>query len=273
MPSFPAHIDAMSSLILAPSLLLLFSTFIILFSLSSCLKQHPLDPFTPSEFTQIKTILEKSYPAYNISFQYVGLDEPEKSTVLSWNSKSNTKSPPPRRALVVTRINRQTHESIVDLSTRSVVSDVKIDDKHGYPLLNNEEQTAVSELPFTYKPFLQSIKKRGLNISQVVCTTFSVGWFGEKESRLSKLNCFYTNGTVNLYVTPVEGITVVVDLEEVKITKYSDSLVVPMPKPEGTEYQASKQKPPFGPRLNGATVLQSGGLGFKMDGNTVKYVY
>lgn len=55
-----------------------------------------------------------------------------------------------------------------------------------------------------------------------------------------------------------------------KITKYSDSLVVPMPKPEGTEYQASKQKPPFGPRLNGATVLQSGGLGFKMDGNTVK---
>ncbi|PRQ38659.1 putative primary-amine oxidase [Rosa chinensis] len=217
---------------MAPSLLLLFSAFIIVFSPSLCLKQHPLDSLTPSEFTQIKTILAKTYPAHNISFQYVGLDEPKKSTVLLWNSKSNTKSLPSRRALVVTRINRQTHKSIVDLSTSSVVTGLpqrlhpavlarlrnhspKRDCLHTSWFWSQTERTAVSELPFTYKPFLKSMKNRGLNISQVVCTTFSVGWFGENKSRLSKLNCFYTDGTVNLYVTPVEGITVVVDLEEV----------------------------------------------------------
>ncbi|KAK9933346.1 hypothetical protein M0R45_020546 [Rubus argutus] len=66
---------------------------------------------------------------------------------------------------------------------------------------------------------------------------------------------------INLYVTPVEGITVVVDLEEVKITKYSDNLVVPIPKrrnPRERSTRGSKQKPPFGPHLNGATVLLSG---------------
>ncbi|KAL6291976.1 hypothetical protein ACE6H2_000118 [Prunus campanulata] len=132
--------------ILAPSLLLLFSIFIT-FSPTSCLTHHhPLDSLTPSEFTHVKTIVEKSYPAQTLSFQYVGLDEPEKSTLLSWQSKpTTTKSPPPpRRALVVIRLNKQTLELIVDISARSIISTIKVDNQHGYPLLNDEEQSAAT---------------------------------------------------------------------------------------------------------------------------------
>ncbi|XP_050131504.1 amine oxidase [copper-containing] alpha 2, peroxisomal-like [Malus sylvestris] len=254
---------------LAPSLLVILSIFITLSSLTSC---HPLDPLTPSEFIHVKTIVQKSYPSQNLSFQYVGLDEPEKSTVLSWQSKP-TKTPPPlpRRALVVLRLKMKTLELIVDISTRSIVSKTEFDNKHGYPLLNNEEQSVATELPFKYKPFIQSIKKRGLNMSEVVCSTFSVGWFGEANTkRTIKINCFYKKDSVNLYVRPVEGITVAVDLDELKIVEYIDRFVAPVPKAEGTEYRASNQKPPFGPRLNGAPVM-SGDKGFKLDGNTVRW--
>ncbi|KAF9607627.1 hypothetical protein IFM89_037555 [Coptis chinensis] len=73
------------------------------------------------------------------------------------------------------------------------------------------------------------------------------------------------------YVRPLEGITVVVDLDEMKITKYYDRFTVPMPKVDGIEYQASKQKPPYGPRVNGVMVAQPDGPGFQIDGHMIRW--
>ncbi|VVA20884.1 PREDICTED: primary amine oxidase [Prunus dulcis] len=265
----------MASKVVTPALLLLLFSIFITFSPALCLKQHPLDSLTPSEFIHIKAIIHKAYPAQNLTFQYVGLDEPEKYTVLSWQSKSTTSTkspPPPRRALVVTRLNKQTHEIIVDLSTRSIVSSKVHNGANGLPVLTLDEQTYANELPFKHEPFIKSIRKRGLDISQIVCSGFSVGWFGEAKSRRTlKINCFYTNGTVNFYVRPVEGIALVVDLDEMEIIKYSDRFIVPVPKGEGTEYQASKQKPPFGPLLHGAPVVQSQEEGFSLEGHTIRW--
>ncbi|KAG6726754.1 hypothetical protein I3843_02G083500 [Carya illinoinensis] len=244
------------------------------FSLVSSHQHHPLDPLTRSEFTLVRTIVQKSYPSliHNLTFQYVGLDEPNKPRVLAWLSNPASK-PPPRRAFVITRLSKKSHEIVVDLSTRSIVSDV-VYDGNGYPLLTIAEQSAAITLPQTYEPFIESVKKRGLNLSDVVCSTFTVGWFGEVKisARVLKLQCFYTDhGTVNLYVRPVEGITLVVDLDEMKIVEYYDRFRAPVPKAEGTEYRASKLKPPFGPHLNGAAFLQPDGPGFKIDGHTVSW--
>uniref|UniRef100_A0A2N9EH32 Amine oxidase n=1 Tax=Fagus sylvatica TaxID=28930 RepID=A0A2N9EH32_FAGSY len=253
-------------------ILFLLLSFYIFSLVVSSHQHHPLDPLTPSEFTLVRTIVNKSHPStkHNITFQYIGLDEPDKPVLLSWLSNPKSK-PPPRRAFVITRLDKQSHEIIVDLSTRSIVSD-KIYHGHGYPLLTFDEQIVASELPQTYQPFLESIKKRGLNLSDVVCSDYSVGWFGEVESkRVLKLLCFYIDGSVNLYVRPLEGITLVVDLDEMKIVEYYDRFIVPVPKAEGTDYRASKQKPPFGPRLNGAVLVQPDGPGFKIDGHTVSW--
>ncbi|XP_062177589.1 amine oxidase [copper-containing] alpha 3, peroxisomal-like isoform X3 [Alnus glutinosa] len=128
------------------------------------------------------------------------------------------------------------------------------------------------ELAQTYEPFIKSINKRSLNLSYVVCSTYSIGWFGEvKSKRVLKLLCFYTDGTVNLYLRPLEGITLVVDLDEMKIVEYYDRFIVPVPKAEGTDYRASKQMPPFGLRLHGAAFVQPDGPGFKIDGHTVSW--
>uniref|UniRef100_A0A2N9EQU4 Amine oxidase n=1 Tax=Fagus sylvatica TaxID=28930 RepID=A0A2N9EQU4_FAGSY len=253
-------------------ILFLLLSFYIFSLVVSSHQHHPLDPLTPSEFTLVRTIVNKSHPStkHNITFQYIGLDEPDKPVLLSWLSNPKSK-PPPRRAFVITRLDKQSHEITVDLSTRSIVSD-KIYHGHGYPLLTFDEQIVASELPQTYQPFLKSIKKRNLNLSDVVCSTFTVGWFGEvKSKRVVKLLCFYIDGSVNLYVRPLEGITLVVDLDEMKIVEYYDRFIVPVPKAEGTDYRASKQKPPFGPRLNGAALVQPDGPGFKIDGHTVSW--
>ena len=172
------------ALILNLKPLLFLISFFTTISLISCSQHHPLDPLTPSEFVLVRTIVQKSYPTtsnYNLTFQYVGLDEPDKQTILSWKSKNSAKTPP-RRAFVITRFDKQTYEIIVDLSTSSLVSK-KVYQGHGFPSLTLEEQVVASQLPFTYPPFVESVEKRGLNISQVLCLPFTVGWFGEEKSK------------------------------------------------------------------------------------------
>lgn len=233
---------------------------------------HPLDPLTPSEFNLVKTIVQQSYPTttpHNLTFQYVALDEPNKPEILSWQS-SNPKTKPPRRAFVVARFQKHSLEITVDLSTHSIVS-TKVYQGHGYPMLTFGEQALVSQLPLTYEPFKKSLRKRGLDISQILCFSFTIGWFGEaKTKRNVNVKCYYTNGTANLYARPLEGVSMVVDLDDLKIVSYNDRYEIPVPKADGTEYRASKLKPPFGPKLKGIAVTQHDGPGFTIDGHSVR---
>lgn len=254
---------------------LLISTLFFFCTSASTIYQHPLDPLTPSEFKIVKTIVQKKYLATSpkLTFQYIGLDEPDKDIVLSWeysNPKTKTTTLPHRRAFVIARFKKQSLEITIDLSKRSIVS-TKVYTGHGFPMITFDEQDSVAELPFKFKPFIESVTKRGLNISQVVCSTASVGWFGETNSkRTLKLQCFYTQGSANLFARPLEGITFTVDLDERKILQYSDRANIPVPKAEGTEYVATKQNPPFGPTLLGAAFVQPNGPGFKIDGHSIR---
>ncbi|KAI9094747.1 hypothetical protein K1719_026553 [Acacia pycnantha] len=235
----------------AMELVLLFIITLVSTLSAVAIQTHPLDPLTPAEFNL-----------------------PDKQTILSWlSSKSKPKTQIPRRAFVVARFEKQSLEITVDLSTRSIAS-TKVYKGHGFPMMTFDEQSVASDLPFKYKPFIESVKKKGLDLSQVVCTTFSVGWFGQvKTNRILNIQCFYTNVTVNLYARPLEGITVVVDdLDEMKIVGYSDRMVAPVPKGEGTEYRASKLKPPFGPKLEGSAFWQPQGPGFEIHGHTIRLI-
>ncbi|XP_057467952.1 amine oxidase [copper-containing] alpha 3, peroxisomal-like isoform X1 [Actinidia eriantha] len=242
--------------------------------LTSTHQYHPLDPLTPSELSRVRTIVKGSNPSpdFNLTFHYVGLDEPDKQTILSWILDPCTKKPP-RRALVNTRAGKKTREIVVDLSKNSVISN-RVYDGDGYPMLTFEEQIAANKLAMSYAPFRASISKRGLKLEEVVCESFTIGWYGEKtgNNRVVRVMCYYLDGTVNLYMRPIEGITLTVDLDTMKIMKYYDRLMVPVPKAEGTEYRESEQKPPFVQSLKAITVLQPEGPSFSIDGNTVRWV-
>ncbi|XVF78253.1 hypothetical protein PTKIN_Ptkin14bG0115900 [Pterospermum kingtungense] len=249
----------------------LFSTLSII-SLSYQL-QHPLDSLTPNEFIQIKALVNQSYPTsnHNLTFHHVGLEEPNKQLVISWLENSST-TPPPRQAFVIARINHKTHEIIVDLSSKRIISD-QIYNGYGYPVLTFDEQNAASMLVFKYEPFLASISKRGLKIEEVVCEAFAVGWYGEKQKngRVVKVLSFYKDGTINMYMRPIETITMTVDLEEMKVLHFQDRFMIPVPKANGTDYRESEQRAPFGPQLKGITVVQPDGPSFTIDGNRVRW--
>ncbi|KAK4266352.1 hypothetical protein QN277_027292 [Acacia crassicarpa] len=263
---------------MAPTMELVLLFIIILVSTLSAgaIQTHPLDPLTPEEFNLVRTIISKSYPTSschaNLTFQYVGLDEPDKQTILSWlSSKSKPKIQIPRRAFVVARFEKQSLEITVDLSTRTIAS-TKVYKGHGFPLLTFDEEAMATLLPSKYKPFIESVKKRGLDLSQVVCTTYTVGWFGQvKTNRIVNVQCFYTKETANLYARPLEGISILVDLDEMKIVGYSDRMVAPVPTGEDTEYRSSKLKPPFGPKLKGSAFWQPHGPGFEINGHTIRW--
>ncbi|KAK8308278.1 hypothetical protein V6Z12_D02G047000 [Gossypium hirsutum] len=227
----------------------LFSTLSII-PLSHQLEQHPLDSLTPIEFIRVQAIVNQSHPTTtnDITFQYIGLNEPDKQALISWLQNHRTTpitAPPPRQAFVIARINHQTHELVVDLLYDNIVSD-HIHHGFGYPLLTFEEQNGASQLVFNHAPFLAALNKRGLKVEEVICETFAIGWFGETKQN--------------------------VDLEAMKITHFRDRLVVPVPKAAGTDYRESEQKEPFGPELKGITVVQPDGPSFIIDGSRVRLV-
>ncbi|XP_031261492.1 primary amine oxidase-like [Pistacia vera] len=252
---------------------IVFYFFLHIFFVSFSHQYHPLDSLTPSEFSQVQTIVIKAYPIsnHNLTFQYVGLEEPSKPLILSW-LKDNTTANPPRQAFVIARIDHQSHEIIVDLLQQSIIS-TQIYDGYGYPTLSIDDQERANKLPFTYPPFVASIRNRELKLEEVVCQSFTVGWFGEKKKskRMVKVMCYYSDGTVNIYMRPIEGITMKVDLEEMKIIAFSDRAIVPVPKAEGTEYRESELKPPFSPSLNRITVVQPDGPSFTVDGHKIRW--
>ncbi|XP_051130791.1 amine oxidase [copper-containing] alpha 3, peroxisomal-like [Andrographis paniculata] len=248
----------------------LFFTF-LLFLVKIHGSNHPLDPLTPFELNQVQTLVKKSHK--NATFHYVGLEEPNKQEILTWMSQTHSKNSAPsnRKAYVVVRAKSKSHEIIVDLSKNSILSD-EVYTGNGFPMLNNEEQTIASKLPHKYAPFQASIAKRGLNLSEVLCEVFTMGWYGEKsDTRKVSVLCYYVDGAVNFYMRPIEGIMAIADLDKMKIVDYRDRAVVPIPNAKGTDYRESEQNPPFDTRVKGMTISQPDGPSFALDGNRVRW--
>ncbi|KAK9161105.1 hypothetical protein Syun_007446 [Stephania yunnanensis] len=242
---------------------------------------HPLDPLSPSEINQITHIVHNHYsktstsPSPNYTFHYVDLEEPEKHRVLQWLSSNHpttrsTTSPLPRLAKAIIRANGATHKLVVDLTDSSLISD-RVYAGHGYPPLTIKEITAALELPLKSPQFQHSILSRGLNLSQVSCIPLTTGWFGQaKTKRAVNVVCLYRGGTENIFSRPIEGITMLVDLEAMKIIKYFDRFKAPLPKVEGTRYKSSKQDFKLISDFR-AKWAQPKTHGFSIDGHMVKW--
>ncbi|GJN12188.1 hypothetical protein PR202_ga30445 [Eleusine coracana subsp. coracana] len=244
---------------------------------------HPLDSLSAAELTAASAAVHASpfVKARPITIHYVGLNEPEKADVLSYASNPASSSTTlPRHALVIARAGGESHElrvDVTDISAPSVLSD-SVHRGAGFPAFTVEEQAAAGALPPTYAPFVESVRRRGLNLSEVGCGVFSKGWFGGEEearwhgARVAKMQCFVLGGTANFYARPLAGVTLVVDIDRMAVVGYRDRVVQPVPKAEGTEYRADKVGPPFaGPSVAPGVVVQPEGKGFRMDGHVVRW--
>ncbi|KAI3770817.1 hypothetical protein L6452_01962 [Arctium lappa] len=209
-------------------------------------QNHPLDPLNPNEITQIQHIITTSHLASlpHLSFHFVDLDEPEKNKVLQWlSSNKKNQSFPYRRAKVVVRGGGQTHEIILELTTGSIISE-HVYKGDGYPPHTFSELLQAARLPFNSSRFKDLVARRGLNISEITCFPFTVGWFGESITRrVVRLSCFYREGTTNVFARPIEGLSILVDIELMQIYKLVDRNKTPLPGADGTDFQFSGEMP------------------------------
>ncbi|KAL6656807.1 hypothetical protein ACP70R_004587 [Stipagrostis hirtigluma subsp. patula] len=246
---------------------------------SSRPRPHPLDPLSAAELTAVRAAVLASplVPARPLHFHYVGLDEPDKPDVLAYayGGGAAAGSSLPRRAFVIARAGGESHElrvDVTDASSPTVVSHA-VHRGAGFPTLTLEEQFAAVALPPAYPPFVDSVRRRGVDMDDVLCAVFPVGWFGAPATaRVAKMLCFVAGETANFYARPIEGVTMVVDLDRMAIVGYRDRVTYPVPKAEGTDYRAGKSGPPSdGPAPAPGVVVQPEGRGFHMDGHVIRW--
>ncbi|CAN6209762.1 unnamed protein product [Urochloa humidicola] len=252
---------------------------------------HPLDPLSAVELAAARAAVLASplIPDHPVTFHYVGLDEPDKADALSLShshTSSSSSSSYRRLASVVARAGGDSHELLVDVTSTSTpsITSHAIHRGAGFPMFTVEEQAAAGALPPAYPPFVDSLRRRGLAVGDVGCGVFPMGWFGggssssrSNKARLAKVQCFVTSSsaaaTVNFYARPLEGVTLVVDLDRMAIVGYRDRVVVPVPKAEGTDYRADKVvgPPPFTTGPAPGVVVQPEGSGVHIDGRVVRW--
>jgi primary-amine oxidase len=145
---------------------------------------------------------------------------------------------------VVARVNGDTNVLTVDLSTGQVTVR-ETSSPSGYPVMTIEDMTAATWAPLVNANFNRTIIQRGINLADLACLPISTGWYGKSEEnrRLIKVQCYSMEGTVNFYMRPIEGLTVLVDLDTKEVVEITDKgSNIPIPKAANTDYRYSAQE-------------------------------
>nr|XP_015635842.1 LOW QUALITY PROTEIN: primary amine oxidase-like [Oryza sativa Japonica Group] len=249
--------------------------------------RHPLDPLTVREVNRVRELL-RAHPLFasapsSLFVHSLELDEPEKSVVKSWRKGADPL--PPRRAVAVVRFRGESHVLGVDLSEGDgAVTPLPVP-ASGYPMMNMDEQTSLCFAPFKDEAFNASLLRRGVRASDVACLPISLGWYGpaEENRRLIKSQCFSTEGTANFYMRPIEGLTVLVDMDTAEVLHVSDrGAGIPIPAAANTDYRHGHSAPtPAEAQAQGRHGYQTvrvpsmeppAGAGFELvDGHTVRW--
>ncbi|PIA50058.1 hypothetical protein AQUCO_01300648v1 [Aquilegia coerulea] len=240
---------------------------------------HPLDPLTIQEIHKTRSILT-SYPPFSSSsssssfaIHTIVLEEPDKELVLNWK-----KGDPllPRQASVIVLLKGKSHVLIIDLDSGQVINHVT-SSSNGYPVMTIEDMSSSTWAPLSDATFNRTIVDRGINLADLACLPISTGWFGKKEEnrRLIKVQCYSLQGTANFYMRPIEGLTVLLDMDTKKVVGISDmGRDIPIPKAENTDYRYSKVNKYSKVRLmKPISIEQPKGPSFEIeDGHLVKWV-
>lgn len=235
------------------------------------LSYNPLNPLTANEINQARHILQvNGLLTANTRFQEITLKEPAKEKVLNWNPVTKL----PRLASVVVLQGKVVFESVVDLDKNQVVSWSEVKDAQGMILRDDWE--TVQKAVVNSDEYKKALKKRGItDISKVITTPLSVGYFGTKDSsadpkkRLLKSVVYLDTGDGNFWAHPIENLVAVVDLEQKKVIQIQDDGVIPIPMKNDAYAMKDKtsQREPVKP-LN---IVQPKGQSFHVSGNNIDW--
>ncbi|MEV0637468.1 primary-amine oxidase [Streptomyces sp. NPDC050619] len=245
---------------------------------------HPLEPLTASEIAAAAELLREARgltPAAR--FVFVTLHEPPKAQVLAWRPGSG-EPPLPRAAFVLLydRGERRTYEAVLSLTTREVLSWRHIEGVQ--PPIMDEEFNACEDIVRADPRWREAMRRRGVeDFSLAMVDPWAASWTGAQDDpsarRIARpLTWVRSAPGEHGYARPVEGLVVVVDLDERKVVEVEDHGVVPFPPRPGNyepEFQFAEDNVPAFPAyrddVKPIEITQPDGPSFTVDGHEVRW--
>lgn len=251
-----------------PGSALLLAIMVLAPRASSAQVRHPLDPLTWQEHWVLLEVLRNT-GHYNDSTRLAQarLEEPAKALVWAWRPGQ----PIPRAAHAVVKQQAATYEAVVDLGNQRLVSWTEMTGVQ--PNFLDEEFGAMTAEVKKNPEFLAAMKKRGYtDLTFVDCFGGPPGRFGTPEEegrRIAWVHCSDARMVRNRWTRQIEGLVVVVDVNQKKVLRVVDEGVVPVPTVNADYDDAAIG--PLRPAAPPILVSQPGGPGFTLDGHTVTW--
>ena len=232
---------------------------------------HPLDPLTSAEIIEAASILRSQRQlGPRVRFETIVLGEPDKDLV----RKFAPGDPIPREAFLVILDNdsESTYEATVSLDEGMVTSWRHVPGVQ--PRIMFEEFVECENTVRSNPGFQAALKKRGITDPDLIMVdSWSAGYYGfpdEEGRRLAIARNFLRSGpNDNGYARPIEGLSVVVDLNKMEVLRIDDYGVVPLP-PNPGNYGAEFVKE-FRQDLKPLEITQPEGPSFSVDGHAVAW--
>ncbi|MBF6330372.1 primary-amine oxidase [Nocardia transvalensis] len=242
--------------------------------------QHPLAPLSAAEIRTAATVLRAEQNLDpGARFISIALREPPKAVVQALPAGPT----PPREAFVVIRDPRRhaTYEAVVDLDDEQVTTWRHVPGVQ--PSLTPEEfrdcEAAVKADP----RWQAAMARRGVtDLGLAITDAWTVGHtpeLGDPDRRLVRPLTFVRTGPEdNPYARPVEGLTALVDLDEMRVLDVTDVGETPLPPRAGNYRPDSTADPDNWPRvtaprhdLRPVTITQPDGPSFTVQGHCVHW--
>eukprot|EP00250_Pteridium_aquilinum_P014997 c22320_g1_i1 orf=409-2841(-) len=274
---------------------------------------HPLDPLIPAEIAVAVATVRAAGATPEVRdgmrFVEIVLKEPEKHIIaladayffppfqpsiplMGKGGPVIPKQLPPRQArlIVYNKLTNETSVWIVELTEvyaaargghhrGKVLSSEVIPDVQ--PAIDAMEYAGCEATVKAFPPFIDAMKRRGINdMDLVMVDAWCVGYYKEEDAPSRRLarplifcrtesDCPMENG----YARPVEGINVLVDLQNMLIIEFEDSKLIPLPPPDplrnytAAETRGGVDRSDVKPLL----IVQPEGPSFRVNGYAVEW--
>ena len=212
-------------------------------------------------------------------FNRISLAEAKKSEALTWRPGKKT----PRAAEIAYRLNGASHLIRYDFGSATLSESRKV--TSGQPMLVGEELFGAVEKVIALPEVIEAVSQRGVDPDYALCLPRTVGRFyadiaDPQNDRLARFDCFNIRGqsglgilpTTSAYARPIEGLSVLFDVEENRLIELTDSFAGSEAPPADFEVlelgeDALDTRTPLRP----ITIAQGEGRNFSVSGSQIDW--
>jgi primary-amine oxidase len=232
---------------------------------------HPLDPLSRAEIALAVKVIQAGdrFPT-GAHFPIVVLNEPPKEEVLAYQQGA-----PFRReafAVIYDRSSAKTFEAVADLRAAKISSWKEVVGVQPGQL--GEEVSSGEAIVKADPRWQEAMRRRGYtDFSRIFVDIWAPGTLGVPTAEGPRLfrgvSFDRTNATSNVYSRPIEGLDIVVDMNQRKVIEFMDRGMVPVSK-DAAQLEATNTAP-LRAALKPLRITQPNGADFQIRGNEIRW--